>query len=223
MKNLYLLTLAVLFAFNSSAQHDFGLSLNGALSKTIETENYILNTLHKIEYQSLYNPSYNFGIYYNLHISKHLLFGSDILFTEIEGNEIIDITYIENPGYSYNTYRKHLSYLSLPVYFGLKFEKTSFYIGFMPSLLLKSKELWKRTVVHNEIVSHDRADRYLSCYDADYGPKIGLRYNIKDNLIIEASYYYGLKRINEYENRTWKNQQISLGFRYTLFTTKKPE
>jgi len=123
--------------------------------------------------------------------------------------------------YSRYVIGKHVSYLGLPVYYGLKLNKLTVNIGFQASLVLFSSVRVKKA--GSDSYPFDWANNYeeLTLDRYDFGIRAGLIYSLTDKIAIEGTYYYGLNDItsNEYPEE-WKNQQITIGIRYTV--TKSP-
>jgi len=118
-------------------QHNFGLKLNGGVSKvnnTIKTSN---GTIY-----SKFATSGQVGLLYNFDFTKKSSLNIELLFNQIEGKERteFDLTdeYGDIVGNVKIDFNKHLSYISLPVSYGYKLKRFQIELGFQISLLLTS-------------------------------------------------------------------------------------
>lgn len=169
-------------------------------------------------------------MFYSHSFSKRSSVETDLLFNQVESRT----TYI--PGMQYdqvlndgvlfpffnNNYyeesRMHLSYLSLPVYFGFKLRRFTCYTGFQTSLKLATSYT---IVSHSSGIASDSGSQVLTNIDnLDFGPKIGLTWRLSTYLILEGNWYYGLNNITHdpsFKNyREYRIRQIGIGIRYIL-------
>jgi len=163
----------------------------------------------------------------------------ELLFTQIEGKEqTVDTlgTYSTN-GNTTNllstiTISKHISYLSLPIHYGINVKKFTFNIGIQVSArLMSSAEVTTQNNYSYNTgnfltpsTTYYKTDR-LHIKDADFGETVGIIYHITNKFAIEGNYYYGLNNIFPNKSRTtiWKNQQMTIGLRYSFLTIKKKD
>ncbi|MEO8762357.1 MAG: outer membrane beta-barrel protein, partial [Bacteroidia bacterium] len=182
--------------------------------------------------------------FYNLPIRNHEVFGVELLFTQIESKEqIVDTfgTAYKNypngaiPLISTNTVSKHISYLSLPVHYGINVKKFTFNVGmqFSVRLLSSAKEVIQDSYTNNAsgygfVLTPSTATynyKRLIIKDVDFGETVGILYHLTNKFAIEGNYYYGFNNIYPNSRRTtqWKTQQITLGLRYAFLALKKKE
>lgn len=204
-------------------QHQLGLKANAGLSK-------ISNSVDpgSLIYNNHFQFSASGGLFYNFQFGNKSILGADLLFSQIEGMEKFSI-YINNGNdaiSSFDKIYKHISYLNLPIYYGLKVKKFIVNVGFQASLVLASGacEIGE-TSLNGNITTWDKKDDELNIDNYDFGPRAGIIYNITDKLSIEGTYYYGLNDIadNDGPNWGWKIQQAVVGLRYAFLASKKNE
>lgn len=220
------LSILLLLVINLSVfgQHNFGLKINGGLSRIPSTYGQSVSswTVH-------FAPSGAFGFFYNMQLNSKSVIGSELLFVQIEGKEKLKMDLIANGnniGIGTGAFYKHISYLSLPIYYGYNFNKLTVNIGFLTSLLLNSSARDKGQVnVSGKITTWDRKLKELNIDRYDFGPRAGVTYNLTNKFAIEGMYYFGVNNIldNDLQNWTWRVQQATVGLRYTFMTTKKVE
>ncbi|MHB8260870.1 MAG: outer membrane beta-barrel protein [Bacteroidia bacterium] len=231
MKRLVVLSVILLFNQTIFGQQYFGIKANGGLSRIYTggepTPLYVM-------------PSYQGGLFYNLHLGKKSLLGAELLFMQIEGKEH-SITE-ENPLMlptgqliTTDTYQ-HISYLSLPIYYGIKVKRFTFNIGLQTSVVLMSsgeQTVQTKDITSSQIVVSSSTSSYktnnLPIKQFAFGEVTKITYNLTNTFAIEANYYWGLSNI--YKNTSsvyagitlWRTQQLTIGLRYTFLTLKKKE
>jgi hypothetical protein len=240
MKRLSTLTLFLVFNIVLIAQPSFGFKINGGLSM-ITDKIYDPNIETHTNY---FKPSGQVGFFYNLPVRAHEVFGIELLFTQIESKEKI----VDTLGYAYNlngstspinstyTISKHISYLSLPVHYGINVKKITFNVGmqFSARLLSKAQYIEQDSYTNNAsgygFVLTPSTTTYnykrLPIKDVDFGETVGIIYHFTNKFAIEGNYYYGFNNIYPSEHIKgiiWKTQQITLGLRYSFLTLKKKE
>lgn len=221
------LTLLILLAINLAVfgQHNLGLKVNGGLSKISNTFQ-ISNGTNKIQFA----PSGLSGIFCNLHLGDKSVLGAELLFIQIEGREHSEFDAIDVFGNKTGTITddiyKHISYLGIPVYYGLKFNKMTINLGLLVSFTLASSGREKGRAPYNgEVLTWDNEFDELNIDSYDFGPRAGVIFNLNDRFAIEGAYYYGANNIldDDGPDWTWRVQQATVGFRYTFLTTTKKE
>jgi len=145
----------------------------------------------------------------------------------IKASGVLDDLYTLNEfGRVYLGYRKdnsyrHISYLSLPVYYGFTINRLVINAGFQISYSISSSGREKDyAIVEGITYTSDNKVDNINIRRFDYGPKAGIIYNLTDKLAVEGTYYYGLNNIQKGNPILWKLkvQQATLGIRYTLWT-----
>ncbi|MHB8261735.1 MAG: outer membrane beta-barrel protein [Bacteroidia bacterium] len=221
----------ILFNVLAYGQHHVGIKILGGLSyistKVFQSPPQTTQTFY-------FMPSGQGGLFYNLHLGKKSLLGVELLYTLIEGKEhsVTPETYnmngtlVNSP--IINDITRHISYLSIPVYYGLKYKKLNINLGIQSNFALSSGGSAVTTafglpagVVNTNYIKLGA----LPIKAFDFGPKIGLSFSVRDWFAFEATYYYGLLNIykNNHADFQYKVQQLTIGLRYTLLILKKKE
>jgi len=181
--------------------------------------------------KNLISPSGQIGFFYSHTFNKKSSFETDLMFNQVESRTSYDQNMLNyNEGLSAASYnsdyreesRMHLSYLSLPVYYGYKIRKFTFYLGFQTSLKLGASYT---IVSHSSGYTLSGGSQPLSNIDnIDYGPKAGITWRLSNYLNLEGNWYYGLNNIThdpDLKNyREYRIRQVSLGIRYILTRQK---
>ena len=223
MKNILIIFTMLNFCSNIYGQQIIGIKLNGGISNISNTTNNG-QTLKKIFYNQ---PSYNGGVYYSNLLNLRMKLGAEIIFTQINGKEYIEIPLTDNNNnpngeFSLDTIWRHFSYLGLPIYFGYNYKKMNLNFGFQANYRLGGNGREKGSVPSNGgNITWDNKLKNLSGIDKfDFGIRAGIIIDLYRNFGIEANYYYGLN--NNYRgsitsNWKMKNRQLAIGIRYNFF------
>lgn len=223
MKVLVLLISLSLFTSEAFPQQALGLRINAGLSQ-LKTE---LDD-EDISQKFYFMFSGLAGIYGHFPVTENSFIGTELLYNRIAGKEELVIKWdLLNGGPGTQevliyTYARHISYLSIPLYYGYVSDKFVVRGGFQFSMPLESGETFKYKVPYNIQVLYTEPDR-LDIEKYDYGIMLGLAYKIDAKTEFEFSYYHGLNDIYDGSDRKyiWKNRQLLAGFRYTLFSSQK--
>ncbi len=224
MKKCLVLVFLSAFCMSVFGQHTIGLKFNSGLS--------YLNTNAglKIDNQKNYlQYSGQGGFYYNVALPKKFMFGTEVLFLQIEGKSYTKVLFSDNQGNLTGEYGKvvdnwHFSYLGIPVYFGYNIKKLNINLGFQINFALTSsgKSIGTGTI-NGESFSIETVYKKLNIESYNYGPRIGLIYRLPKRLSLEANYYYGINNVLK-GNQTkfkWRIQQFTVGLRINLFNSEK--
>lgn len=226
MKSLFSIGIFFTICSTTSAQNDFGIKINGGLSK-ITANRELTNATSEYKFA----PSGQGGLFYNLHPGKRSLIGAELLFSMIESKETMKITYNDKFGNPLNDYfitnlDYHISYFSIPVYYGYKIKGLTINLGAQASLALSSRGHWIGTAPSNGSILTFEGEDELNIDSYDFGPRAGIMYDLSKRLAVEASYYYGINNIlsnTAPPEWIWKIQQITLGLRYKFFTHNRKD
>ncbi len=219
MKFLHLILFS-LYSLLSFSQHDFGVKVNGGVSKITSKFNSDITT------QKFYFvPSGQAGFFYSFSIKKSFI-GAETLFSQIEGKERLSIPIVDNNGNSagedLDIVYRHISYLSLPIYYGFKFKKLIINLGIQSSLALASSGE-ERGQFGGIVVSNNFTKLNIDNYD--FGIRAGIFVSLSKKFSLEVNYYYGINNILSNSvnipNWSWKVQQATIGIRYKLFSKEK--
>lgn len=199
-------------------QYELGLKVSGGFSR-------ITNNINSPgTKQTLYfSPSGQGGFFYSFNLGSKSILNVELLFTQMQGREKLEIPYLDqygNPTDPYVTVQicRHISYISLPIYYGIKFKKISLNLGIQTSLVIISS-------------GRERGPSWDNKYDElnidpyDFGPRAGIIFHAFKRVSIEGNYYYGINNILN-ENVTfpewfWRTQQINVGVRYSFILREK--
>jgi hypothetical protein len=226
----FIIIIFIAININAFGQQQWGVKVSGGISRIYgQLERY---DLPSFDNTSSFSPSFQAGIYYKLPMSKNTSLGAEILYSKIEGEQDITWDYqagdVENQGSTITN--EDISYLSLPVYYGITFKRLTISGGVQFSYLLSSSGTFKfeRTIIIKSEEGVKRLDGMqrefddLDIKDIDFGPRAGFIYRLSDKLSMEGMFYYGLNNINQLPSseETLKVQQMTLGVRYALWTHK---
>lgn len=227
----YIRTIAlVIFLFTNQgvfAQHDLGVKLGLGFSKT---DPHFVDTEYA-RFKVNYKPSGLFGVFYNYQLNDRFYLGADMAFSQIEGR--IDAQYFGfvsidgevntiNSANSSTAY--HLSYLTLPVYVGVKVKGFNVALGWQTGLMLRGTYRNKS----NHLIDDEWAEMTTFSNDIgfdqfDFGSTLEVGYNLTEKWNIHFNYYQGLNDLLPSglividEIKPWRNSQFTLGCSYNFF------
>jgi opacity protein-like surface antigen len=237
MKRYLAAALFLIFNIAVIAQASFGLKVNGGVSKMSDN---LYDHYHGSQ-TSYFVPSGQAGFFYDQPVRAHEVFGVELLFSQIQGKtKSVDTigTYSANGTTSTNilltnTFTGSISYLTLPVYYGVKIKKFTIKAGLQVSVMLarQGKEHYQVNYIppySYYTVPMDKSGK-LYVKDGAFGQTASITYNISQKFAIEASYYYELSnlyrnaKLNASAENVWRFQQITLGLRYSFLTIQKKQ
>lgn len=220
MKRLITLLALLTSLTNAFAQYNIGIKANGGVSNIIQDDWSTADTK-----KAPLTPSWHGGLFFNYNLDEESLISAELLVVQIESK-----TYLESPNYnmsgvptgdiSASDIWKHITYLSIPVYYGYKINKFNLNLGISASLLLQSSLREKaQTTFAGTVFDTDTTYNKMKIDKFDFGVNAQVVYNITDKIGVEGTYYYGVNNLllPEIEG-SWRNQQITLGIRYRFFT-----
>ena len=211
-----ILTITLFASVTVSAQNDVGIGLDIGASRLYSTQ----SSVGGIEYN--FFPSGNLGAYYRFKPenskSNFLL---ELMISQIEGkmyseNDVIDQSSNVIGKETFDTYY-HITSLSLPVYYGLQFNKVGLLFGAEMAMPIYSGYNLRRNISYyavNEITKQNDSPLYID--RVNFYARIGFEWLISENVLIRASYNHGLNIITRENGLPWKTHQASLGIRYNL-------
>lgn len=221
------LTLLTMLIINLTVfgQHNLGLKVNGGPSK-ISYHGFSTFTTLKNQFAL----SGQGGLFYNLQLGNKAQFGAELLFIQIQGKGRTESDVTDPDGNPTgelqiaNTWT-HISYIGIPIYYGLKIKKLTLNLGFQVSFTLASGGREKVQVTDNgSIRTINRKFDKMNIDNYDFGPRAGVIFNLSDKFAIEGLYYYGINNIllgNNVPDITCRVQQATVGLRYTFMRTFK--
>lgn len=207
----------------SFANQQFGIKASGGLSK-ITNSIKLLNVTPTTPFV----PSGQIGLFYSCPLNKKSSLGAEFLFSQIEGKDILKMNLTDinrnKVGFSSDVLYRHISYLSIPVYYGYTFKWLTIHGGLQVSYALASSGREKSDILLNEAEEY-RESTNLKVNDInitkfDFGPRAGMIYQLNSKLAVEGTYYYGLTNILKGGSPVWKLkvQQMTVGVRYSLWS-----
>jgi hypothetical protein len=135
--------------------------------------------------------------------------------TDINGNQIGNIAV---------DYSRHISYLSIPIYYGYNFGKLNVNLGLQTSLLLYSTMQSIAKDSYNGVITTYQEKSTVPVTYADFGARINLFYPLSNKFSMEVTYYCGLINTYKYASQNdfnYRAQQITFGLRYAFYTINK--
>ncbi len=221
MRQLFTILTLLIINVTVFGQYDIGLKANGGLSK-ISDSFTAPNTTTTVRFA----PSGQFGFFYNLFISKKSIIGAELLFSQINGRKHENFPLhdsLGNPIYVslVHNYYRHISYIGLPIQYGLKLRKLTINIGLQASFSFVNKERDEFYASYPKSTSHTTSNTYSKLYidNYDFGARAGMVFNFTKKFAIDATYYYGINNIYKNNDYIWTVQQMTIGLQYKFFTT----
>jgi hypothetical protein len=221
MKLQIIVLLASFFiCFNTIAQREFGIKLNGGVSYLS-----LSNPSDKIDYKAFVRPSGQTGIFFNYHFKNKLLFGWELLYIQLEGKE----SYMENePIFKKSstwpmdkwTAWSHTSSLGIPVYLGYSYKRFGLNLGFQTIISIIELRRDKIQMPDNNVYYFGSKENNYTVFPYYFlGGRVGLIYNLTDKYFIEANYFYGYENYyldNLIYGWNYKGHLLTIGIRYLL-------
>ena len=121
---------------------------------------------------------------------------------------------------------RHISYLSLPVYYSIKIKKMKFNVGLQTSISMVSSGEEKGQAPYNGTnVYFENSYKKLNIDSYDFGPKLGIVIDIWKGISGEINYYYGVNNILannvNVSGWVWKVRQVMVGVKYTIYQKQR--
>ncbi|MBW6484052.1 MAG: PorT family protein [Vicingaceae bacterium] len=225
VKTILVLILYVV-CLTTYGQHTFGVKLADGWSK-ISTK---INSSPPTPQEFKFMPSYQGGLSYNFHFKNKSLIGAELLFSKIRGKEHSESPTTDEFGnptdeFIIGNVDRHISYLSVPVYYGLNYKKFTVNIGVQTSFVIYSSGLATTLAPDNNgnTLYFENKTAKLPITNYDFGIRAGLSFALSNNIMVESFYYYGLLNIYEYHSTNWKwtIQQLTVGVKYNIISSIK--
>jgi hypothetical protein len=221
MRRLLYIALLIFWFNNSYSQHMLGIKACGGLSEIRETTNVTdAGTI-----KNYFVPSGQGGIFYN-YAKGRSLFGAELLFVQIEGKNHYDSPFTDAYGNSIGHEEAdlwlHISYLSVPIYYGFTLKNFNINLGVQGGYPVMSSGRGEAngeisgTPIHYEV-------KYNKLYinPIDFGPRTGLFFKISKSLSLEANYYHGITNIYKGSPFFRKVRQMTIGLKYSVIRSGK--
>lgn len=232
-KLTFFLCVAITLSINTFGQHQLGVKVSGGISRIYGTLKF--RNLPPSNMSTSFSPSFLAGLYYSHPMGQKSSLGAELLFSQVEGGQTFDwdytaLGYPSIEGTQSDFTYESISYVSLPVYYGYTFNKLTFNAGFQISYAFSSSGCNESNYDYTLIAedgsrqvnkgswTHELDD--LDIKDFDFGPRVGIIYQLTNRLSMEGMFYYGINNIkptNSSEEEL-KIQQMTVGIRYGLWS-----
>lgn len=238
MRKIHKLTclpiLLIVFTINAFGQQ-FGVTARGGISRVygqLESNNYLSSSTI-----TSFSPSFQAGVYYHLPTGNKTSLGAELLYSKVQGGQTLKWynkeVAVESFGKDFTD--ESISYISLPVYYGVTFKRLTVNAGVQISYALSSSgnsESNYETREGNENTGYifRKFSSYYELNDLpvrnlDFGPRIGGILHLTNRLSLDGMFYYGLSNINKLKSseEPLKIQQMTVGIRYALWSKSKSQ
>lgn len=214
-----------IICLTTNGQHTISVKLAGGWSK-ISTK---INSSPSVHQEFKFMPSYQGGLSYNFHFKNKSIIGAELLFSKIRGKEHYKSPTTDEFGNPtgqliISDIDRHISYLSIPVYYGLNYKKLTLIIGMQTSFVFSSSDLAKTSAPdgNGNMLYFENKSNKMPIKKFDFGARAGLSFSLTNNIMIESFYYYGLLNIHEGNTQNWKwsIQQLTVGIKYNFINHK---
>lgn len=209
--------LAISACFYSQAQNiHYGATLNLGVSK--------VTTYEPSDYEALYRPSWNLGLFAEKTFTPQTAIGINVLWVQIESAEtsqnrnLLEFNSqtqaLEKVGVVSDEAKLHASYLGIPIYCRLSSRKFGVKLGLQTLMALYSSSSYEANGTRNGQPYNAKSKTKNTGVDFfDWGPKVGFDYQIGPKMRIGLEYYYGVLG-NSAVLKGRKNRQATLGVSY---------
>ncbi|MBK9726499.1 MAG: PorT family protein [Saprospiraceae bacterium] len=197
---------------------NIGITANLGLSKV--TSNFLVSDDYKVKY----TYSGNIGVFIEKEIGNKSSLGAEVLWVQIGGKETTDnkiLTAFDGQdlkvvGIISDVAKLNSSYIAFPFYYRVQLNKIGIKIGLQTMFFLFANSSYEATGELNGKPYYGKSNTSGIKFDIiDFGPKIGVEYNLGMSLKLRADYYLGLPDITSDSSPfERKNRQGNLGINY---------
>lgn len=168
----------------------------------------------------------NLGLVWVHHYNGASLFRMEFAFMHVQSSETMEaFSYTTESGreivYEDNTVNKSVTYISLPILYGLEFSRIYINGGIQGSMMMSGKG---HTVNREVNLEYDLTDKEFAEFDFGFKGILGFRF--ARHLFAEFSYYHGIGNVcskqGDTVGQTWNLRQLTFGIRYS-FHYYKPD
>lgn len=169
----------------------------------------------------------NIGLFAEKKIGSKSSLGAELLWVQLEAKENIKTRdLVQYNGSDYETvgtysskWKTHLSYLAMPLYYRMNFGKFGIKGGVQSMLFLFGKMNLEHTGIRNDEPYHEELSfKNIDFRRFDFGPKIGIDYQLNSKFRLRADYYQGILDNTPHQNAgsslKYKNVQLNVGLQY---------
>jgi len=224
-KAILVVLLLINVAIANSQNINYGATLNIGMSQMTS------NLEPSVDYQTKYTVSGYAGAYFEKRTGIKSSIGGEFLWIQMEGKEVTNnkkLTainaqgMIETVGNISDISKVHSGYFGLPVYYKINFKKVGLKIGFQTMIFLFGSSSYEATGELNGKPFQNSSKTSGLKFDwIDYGPKIGIDYELNKTLNLRTDFYVGIPDITpEFLQLERKNRQITLGINYLITKPK---
>ncbi len=207
-----------------NGQCDFGIKANGGLSKFSNPRYDGIQGFH-----DRFAISEQLGLYATLHTGNNSHLGTELILSQVRGKETLQLDFTDQfgnlVGNGKTTTYMNITYLAIPIYYGIRINKLFFNLGVQSSIpLMSNARQFGDATFYGKTTHYETNYEKFNIGKNNFGAKAGLGFNLTNKISLESTYYYGISHIfhvNRNLGRIWQVQQILFGLRYKLFTKEK--
>lgn len=215
----FLLTLSTCFCAQAQDLH-LGATLNLGVSTVTSTKSFPTTEAH-------YRPSWNLGAYAEKVFNPQTAIGINILWVQIQSKETSQNREIfefndktqalEKVGVISDESKFHANYFGIPIYCRLSAKKFGVKFGLQALLGLFGGSSYKASgTLHGQPYVASSKSYLTGIRFFDWGPKVGIDYQLSSKCRIGLEYYYGLVS-NLSILKGGKKRQATLGVSYEFY------
>jgi hypothetical protein len=212
MKKTFLTLFATAVTFITFAQNEFGVQLNGGLSKFtprfLRMEDKYVKDLAKF--------SYLFGVYYETPLNEKLDLGFGLNYNNTKSVENSNASDSEGTLWR-DQYSKVMTNIGVPIYLEINTsEKMFFDVGLRFSINVDSENHFIGR--ENTMIYYERIYK-LNVKKIQFGGQVGVGYQINDDIAVFTNFYRDIMSLENSQGeegmglRSW---QLHLGLKYAL-------
>lgn len=223
MRSNFLILFFSFISTNLISQHQFGLTLNPGISKFYNSAN-----VENENNRSVFRFSGNGGLFYRYY-SNSIHFGSDLLFVQIQGKDIMKINFTDANGNIVDQQEteilRNISYIGIPVTIGFIKGKFKPEIGIQFMVPFRERGIDRGDINWNgNNYSWNTIYKDINILNYDFGIIIGSGFKLTEKFDLSFRYYYGFKNIFDGSPQldwVWNNHQMTFGVKYNILKNKK--
>jgi len=127
----------------------------------------------------------------------------------------------EKFGSGFRDIERHITYLSIPVYYTYRISSWKLGLGIQTSFAMASSDVETSNGTRNGMPYYYQVSKNgLDIIMYDIGPKLYVIYGISRRFIVDLDYYHGVVPINNnmtgYSSQSLQNEELSLGVGFKI-------
>ena len=220
----------ILVVFLTTPIITFAQTLNFGLTMNAGPGWVSSNLPHGGDYHQGSSISGTAGLFLEKRLSKKSLVGAEVLWAQMGGMDVIEnvalIMWTGTPpnqvltdvGWQTYQYLLQASYVGLPVYYKFSLSKWGLKGGVQSNLFLFSSARYDSFgELNGEPFTQQGTSDNIHFRQFDFGPRMGLEYQLSKRLRLRMDYYYGLTDITG-RDYPWqrRNRQLNFGLNYSI-------